>query len=55
MLSGCVFSCHRDNKRMAQNDTLPKDIEACHVLIDQLNEINQTLASELQSAKHEIE
>lgn len=40
---------------MAQNDTLPKDIEACHVLIDQVNEINQSLASELQNAKHEIE
>ena len=39
---------------MSQTNALPNDLEACHALISQQDEINQSLALELEKAKFEL-
>ena len=53
--TACVFSCNHDNKSMANRDALPTDVEACHAFIEQVNDVNRSLATQLQNTKHELE
>jgi transposase len=54
-LSACVFSCNRDNVCMSQTDALPDDIEGCHTLISEQDQINDSLARDNERLKFENE
>jgi len=40
---------------MSQTEALPNDLQACHALIEQQDNVNQSLAEALEKAKFEIE
>ena len=40
---------------MSPKEGLPNDLEACHALIEEVHGVNESLASELDKTKHELE